>query len=186
VRVEAKTRTRLHKIEVEDEASAFLEYENGAWGYYYTSTCEGCGGLHLELAGDKGKLVLEGGKLRLYKFSQPVSEFSVSSEDMWASPEVKEEEVALPSDIAVGHSVIIENFARAIAHGEPLIAPGEDGLKSVEFINALILSGRKGKRVEIPVNRKEYDGFIEEMKKTSKPKEVVNVKRITDPRASKS
>ncbi len=186
VRVEAKTRTKLHKIEVEDEASAFLEYGNGAWGYYYTSTCEGCGGLHLELAGDKGKLVLKGEELKLYRFSQPVSEFSVSSEDMWAVPEVKEEDVELPSDVAAGHSVIIENFARAILHGELLVAPGEDGLRSVEFINALILSGRKGKCVEIPVDRTEYDGFIEEMKKTSKPKEVVNVKRITDPRASKS
>ncbi len=29
--VTAKTRTRLHKIEVEDEACAFLEYPNGAW-----------------------------------------------------------------------------------------------------------------------------------------------------------
>ena len=184
-RVTAKTRTKLHEIEVEDEASAFLEYQNGAWGYYYTTTCEAGGTSYLELAGDKGKLILRGEELKLWTFLQPLSEFTFKAEDMWASLEVKEEKFEIASDISTWHSVIIRNFARAILDKEPLVSSGEDGLKSVEFINAVILSGREGKSVEIPVDREEYDSLIEELKKTSKPKKVAKVRRITDPRFEK-
>jgi hypothetical protein len=58
-------------------------------------------------------------------------------------------------------------------------------LNSVEFINACILSGKKNKVVEIPVDRKEYDNLMEELKKTSKPKKVVKVQRVTDPNIAK-
>ena len=184
-RVEAKTRTRLHKIEVEDEAAAFLEYENGAWGYYYTTTCEAGGGEHLELAGDKGKLILRGDELKLYTFSPAISEFTFTAEDMWAGPEIKERKIEVPSDIAADHAVIIKNFARAILYEEPLVSPGEEGLKSVEFINAVLLSGKRARPVEIPVHRGEYNSFIEELKKTSKPKKAVKVQRVTDPGLTK-
>ncbi len=180
-RVEARTRTRLHKIEVEDEASAFLEYENGAWGHYYSTTCEAGGVLHLELAGDKGKLVLRGEDLSLYTFGQPLSEFTFSAEGMWASLEVNDEKVELPTDVETGHGGVVRNFCRAIMNGEPLLVPGEDGLNSVEFINAMILSGKKGKPVDVPVDREEYDDFMEELKKSSKSKEIVKEQRVTDP-----
>ena len=183
--VTAKTRTTLHKIEVEDEACAFLEYENGAWGYYYTTTCEAGGGAYLELTGDKGKLVLRGGELRLYTFSEPLSEFIPKAADMWAIPEVKEEQFEIASDTTTGsHSVIIRNFARAILGEEPLLSPGEDGLKTVEFINAIILSGKKEKPVEVPVDREEYDSFIKGLGETSKLKKLVKAQRVTDPRFS--
>ncbi|HIE44571.1 MAG TPA: Gfo/Idh/MocA family oxidoreductase, partial [Candidatus Omnitrophica bacterium] len=181
-KVEAKVRTKLHKIEVEDEACAFLEYPNGSWGYYYATTCEPAGKYHLELIGDKGKLVLIGDELKFYTFSQPISELTPKAPDMWASPEVKEEIIEIPTDSSVGHIEIIRNFARAIMYGEELISPGEEGLKSVEFINATILSGVKNQPVTIPVDREEYDKFIGELKKSSKPKKISHVQRVTDPR----
>lgn len=180
-KVEAETRTRLHKIEVEDESSAFLEYESGGWGYYYTTTCEAGGVSYMELAGDRGKMVLRGDDLRLWTFDQSLSEFTFKAEDMWASLKVNEEEIELPPDVEAGHGAVIRNFSRAILHGEPLVAPGEDGLKSVEFINAVILSGKKGKKVDLPVDRAEYDGLMEELKKSSKPKDAVKEQRVTDP-----
>jgi len=184
-RVEAKTRARLHKIEVEDEASVFLEYPNGAWGHYYTTTCESGGTFYMELAGDKGKFTLRGNELSLYTFSQPLSEYTFKAADMWASLGITEEKIDISSTIPTGHIAIIKNFAHSIANGEKLIVMGEEGLKSVEFINAVILSGEKGKPVEMPVDRREYDEFIEELKKTSKPKEHVKVQRTTDPHHSK-
>ncbi len=185
VKVNAKVRTRLHKIEVEDEVSAVLEYPNGAWGYYYTTTCEAGGTPYLELVGDKGKLILKGKELTLYTFSQPVSEFTFKAKTMWASLEVKEEKVDIPEDVKTGHDVIIKNFAHAILYNEQLISPGEEGLKSIEFMNAVILSGKRGKTVEIPVNRKEFDVLMEELKKNSKIKKNVKTQRITDPKFGK-
>ena len=85
---------------------------------------------------------------------------------MWASLEVKEEKIEIAANITIGHPVIVKNFARAILGKEPLLSPGEEGLKSVEFVNAIILSGKKEKPVEIPVDREEYDRLTEELKKT--------------------
>jgi len=184
-KIEAKTRTRLHDIEVEDEVAAFLEYENGAWGYYYTSTCEPIGPFHLEITGDKGKLIIRGMSLTFYSFEKPITKFTKECPDMWSGLHYVEEKIEISSNIETGHSVIIKNFARAILYGEELIVKGEEGLNSVEFINACILSGKKNKIVEIPVDRKEYDDLMEELKKTSKPKKIVKVQRITDPNIEK-
>jgi len=184
-KVLAKTRTKLHDIEVEDEVSALLEYKNGAWGYYYTSTCEPVGPLHMEFTGDKGKLIIKGDKLTFYSFEYPISESMVKIESMWGSLKYTEEKIEISSNIQTGHSAIIRNFARAILYGEELIVNGEEGLNSVEFINACILSGKRNKEVEIPVDRKEYDQLMEELKKSSKPKKVVKEERITDPAFAK-
>ena len=179
-RVTAKVRTRLHKIEVEDEATALLEYPNGAWGYYYTTTNEAPVSVLMEICGDKGKLVYQDGSLKLYSVKSSILEFTFSSKEMWATPEVVEEKLELPQ-CHTHHKEIIRNFCGSILFGERLIAPGEEGIWSVEFINAAILSGKKNKPVDIPVNREEYEELLESLKKTSKEKKVREVKRITDP-----
>jgi len=75
-----------------------------------------------------------------------------------------------------------ETSPAAILGREELILPGAEGLWSVEFINNLILSGKKNKPVDIPVSRKEYDKLLDGLKKTSKAKKVKKVERVTDPR----
>lgn len=181
-RVTAKVRTRLHKIEVEDEAAALLEYPNGAWGYYYTTTNEApYPALFMEFFGDKGKMVYQNDSLKLYSLKVSIPEFTFSTKEMWASPEAIEEKLELPQ-CEVEHKEIIRNFSHSILFGEELIAPGEEGIWSVEFINALILSGKKDKPVDIPIDREEYEELLSELKKTSREKRVRKVKRVTDPR----
>ncbi|HNQ35883.1 MAG TPA: hypothetical protein PKN80_07465, partial [bacterium] len=70
----------------------------------------------------------------------------------------------------------------AILEGEPLIAPGSEGLWSVEFINALILSGRQGRPVDLPLDRDEYDRLLEDLRRNSRPKQVVRIQRKVDPK----
>ncbi len=180
-RVTAKVRTYLHKIEVEDEATALLEYPNGAWGYYYTTTNEAPPGIHMEISGNKGKLLYQDGSLKFYSLKSSIPEFTFSSKDIWAAPGVAEEKLELPQ-CETGNKEIIRNFCRSILFKEKLIAPGEEGIWSVEFINALILSGKKNEPVDIPVDRQEYEELLSELKKSSREKEVKEVKRITDPR----
>ncbi len=179
-RVTAKVRTRLHNIEVEDEVAALLEYSNGAWGYYYTTTNEAPTTIFMEISGDNGKMVLQNNSLRLYSLKTSISEFTFSTKEMWASPEVVEEKLELPQ-CETGHRTIIQNFCRSILFREELLAPGEQAIWSVEFINALILSGKKDKPVDIPINRQEYEDLLIGLKKTSRQKTVKEAKRITDP-----
>jgi len=179
-RVTAKVRTRLHNIEVEDEATALLEYPNGAWGYYYSTTNEAPRTSFMEICGDNGKMVYQGGLLKLYSLKTSIPEFTFSAKEMWASPEVVEEKLELPQ-CETGHKEIIRNFCRSILFKEKLIASGEQGIWSVEFINALILSGKKGKPVDIPVDREEYAELLNGLKKISRERKIKKVQRITDP-----
>jgi len=179
-RITAKVRTRLHKIEVEDEATALLEYPNGAWGYYYTTTNEAPATSFMEISGDKGKLIYENNLLKFYSLRSSISEFTFSAKDMWANLEAIKEKLELPQ-CETGHKEIIRNFCRSILFGEKLISPGKEGLWSVEFLNALILSGKKKRAVDLPLDREEYEELLESLKKTSREKKVKKVERVTDP-----
>jgi predicted dehydrogenase len=186
VRIKANTRTRLHEIEVEDEAAAVLEYENGAWGYYYVTTCEPQDRhFRMEIAGDRGKLAIRGYNLYLYKYSAPISKYTYEAKEMWGGITLESESRKFKSNVATGAVEIIKNFAAAILRGEELFVSGEDSLRTMEFINACILSGKKNKPVDLPVDRKEYDRLINALKKSSKPKKRVIVQRATDPRLLK-
>jgi len=180
-RVQAVTRTWRHRIEVEDEASAMIEWENGAIGYYHTSTNESPGSEIIEICGDEGKMVYTGGKITLYKISPPLQEFTDDAGIMWGNPKAETVPVEL-IDRPTGHSAILRNWARAILFGEELLAPGEEGIKSLEFINAVILSGATKKPVEFPVPRETYEWWIRKKARTSTFQKVVKEQRQTDPR----
>ena len=131
-----------------------------ALSYYYTTTNEVPVTTSMEISGDKGKLLYQNGLLKFYSFKSSIAELTFSSTDMWASPEVVEEKLELPQ-CETGHKEIMRNFCRSILFKEELIAPGEEGIWTVELFNALILSGKKNKSVDIPVDREEYEELLE-------------------------
>ena len=180
--ITGKTHTRLHDIEVEDEASAVLEYANGAHGYLYASTTEVPQKQCLEICGDKGKIVLEHGKIQLFEVAEGIRHFTETSESMWSDPKAEEVPVELqPEGQFKGHSAITQNFLRSILYNEPLIAPGEDGLNAIEMINGIILSSKQNRQVTVPVDRAEYAALMTELQASSVTKSGVVEKRETDP-----
>ena len=178
-RVVAKVNTRQHQIEVEDEASALLEYPNGAIGYIHESVNEYPTGMRLELCGERGKLLIANDKLRFWEVTSGVRATSDATEAMWGQPEAAEVEVAL-EERPTGHAAIVANVARAILHGEPLVSPGPEAIYSLELSDAMLLSSHSGQPVNLPVDRAAYDAFIEMKQATSREKDVED-QRITDP-----
>lgn len=63
-----------------------------------------------------------------------------------------------------GHKCITQNVINAILGKEELIAPGTEGIKSVQLANAMLLSGLKGKTVEVPVCEDEFVELLEELR----------------------
>ena len=63
-----------------------------------------------------------------------------------------------------GHKYITQNTVNAILGKEPLIAPGTEGLNSVQLANAILLSGIRGRTVEVPVCEDEFDELLEELR----------------------
>jgi predicted dehydrogenase len=181
-KVWGRTMTRQHEIEVEDEASAVLAYENGATGYIHESVNEAPTSSRIELLGEHGKLVLEKSGLRFWKVPAGVQAFSDASEEMWGGPDVEEVEVEIP-DLESGHHAIVRNVAEHILHGEPLISPGEEAIGGLELANAIMLSADRGSEwVEVPVDRDAFDAFIERKQAESQEKTIEGPsQRVTDP-----
>lgn len=183
--VYGRTETRIHNIEVEDLAEAMLKYPDGGTGFYYCSTNEAGPGQMIEVFGDNGKLVYRNGELKFYRFTPSVTEFTRVNTEMWASPKCEEVALELP-DVKPGHTVITRNFARNILYGEPLISPGEEGIRSLELANAIWLSAHLNQPVKLPLDRKAYDEFLEMKRRTSTfVKTTTEMKRATDPRLAK-
>jgi predicted dehydrogenase len=157
--VYGRCETRLHQIEVEDVAEAMLRYPDGCSGYLYCSTNEPGTGHMLEIVGDQGKCCIRDGQLSLHRFSEPVPEFTFRSPVVWSQPDCVEEKLLVPPQ-EWGHYLIVQNFARHLLHGDPLVAPAEEGLKSLELANAIWLSAHLGKAVKLPLNRRSYDAFL--------------------------
>ena len=56
---------KCHDIEVEDDVTCYMEFGSGMTGTFITSTGETPGSNRFELAGTKGRLLLENDKLEL-------------------------------------------------------------------------------------------------------------------------
>ena len=158
---------RYHHIEVEDDATILTRYASGATGVFITSTGEYPGTNRLEISGELGKIVLEGGKLRWWKLKVPEEEVRFHSEANFAKIDYDYEELQ-PEVIPEAHAAILQNFANAISNGEPLLSPGEDGLNELSISNAAYLSSWTGNReVPIPFDEKAFDESLRERATTS-------------------
>ena len=118
---------KYHPIEVEDEVNAFLEYHNGATGVFIASTGEAPGTNRLEIAGEKGKLVLEQGKLTLFENAIETSVFSRTTRELFARPSCQARDIPVTGE-GEGHAGVLENFRDAILDGVPLLVPAEEAL----------------------------------------------------------
>ncbi len=168
---------RFHQIEVEDNASAYFEYPNGGTGMFVSSTGEAPGTNRLEIAGTRGKLVLERDKLSFTRNEQDMIEFSQTAKVGFARPEVWH--VDIPFDNANNpHAILVQNFVNAILDRAPLIAPGEQGIYSVELANVILYSSLLGQTVALPMDSAAYEKklnqLIAESKLEKKVVEVVN------------
>jgi predicted dehydrogenase len=166
---------RFHQIEVEDNVTFYLEYPNGATGVFVTSTGESPGTNRFEIAGERGKLVLEQGRLLFTRNETPMSEFSRNAKTGFARPEVWHVEIPVEA-AAAPHSVIMQNFVDAILDGAALIAPASEGLKSVELANAVVFSSLANQTVELPLDASAYETKLKELIASSRfEKKVVEI-----------
>ena len=153
---------RYHHIEVEDDATLFVRYPNGATGLFVTSTGEAPGTNRLEISGDRGKLVLENGVLKWWRLQQPESGIRFASAENSPALSCDYTEIR-PDQPETAHRGILQNFADAIRHGTPLLSPGEDGLCELELSNAAYLSQWLGnKAVDLPMDTDLFDRLLEE------------------------
>ena len=162
--VTAAVRTLKHTIEVEDFASALLEYENGGQGMVHCNTVQSPDQLRLEFWGERGGLILSDRSLTLHRLDVPVSKFIDTDKTIaFASPPSQEEIFSLGPG-RNGHEAVIDDFVHALLEGREPAITGEEGVKSQELVAAITLSGCRGSTVQLPLDRQVYDSLLKELK----------------------
>lgn len=147
-------------IAVEDEVNALVDFGDGATGHFMTATHDLAGTDRLEMLFDGGKIVVDdSATVTVTRLARPEQQISG---DMTVD-QVRELFAGAfdPKSLATAttttytsvwgeqHCSVLENFARAVLHGEPLIAPGRDGLHGVRLANAMHLSAWTGREVDM-------------------------------------
>ncbi len=153
---------KWHDIEVEDDVTAYFEYANGATGVFITTTGETPGVNRFEISGSKGRLVCENDELIWYKNESDSIDLCYTSKKGMEKPSC--ERIVVETDGEnPQHAGILNNFANALLGLEDLFVEGIEGMKGVELMNAIELSGwRGGEAVNLPINEDEY---LEELNK---------------------
>lgn len=179
VKLFAVNSTAEHKIETEDRSDAMMWFGNGAVGYMHVSTNEWPQEDRLEVTGTMGRLILEHGRLLHIKNKVATDKAIRAKGEAWGKPPKPAQKDVTPkkSGPPYSHYPIIKDFARAIRTGSTPAVTGEEGRRSVEIMNAAILSSYTGEPVEVPVNRRKYDALMKKLIAGSKFKPAVKKRR---------
>jgi predicted dehydrogenase len=166
---------RFHDIEVEDDVTAYLEFAGGATGTFVSSTGEAPGTNRLEIVGARGKVILENNRLLFTRNESDASQFSKTAKLGFARPEVWNVEIPF-ENASNGHALLMQNFVNAILLQEPLIAPGAEGIFSVELANAILYSSLIDQTIELPLDSAAYERKLNELIAAStRKKKVVEI-----------
>ncbi len=129
---------KYHNIETEDEATLFMEYKDGTTGVFITSTAENPGTDRLEITAERGKLVVEGGKVSYQRLKENV-QMAIDTTKIvaWGGP-VWDVSVDIPDSAGTP----IQDWVDAIRKGDAsgLITPGASGLNECLLAAAAIKS----------------------------------------------
>ncbi len=139
---------KYYDIEVEDDVTAYFEYDNGTTGTYITSTGEAPGTNRLEIACDMGKIVVENGTMIFHRNVISEREFNKTFEGVFGAPECWKCELPV-SEGGEQHVGILKDVAQSLLTGTPLLAPGIEGIDGLTISNAIHLSAWTGKTVDV-------------------------------------
>lgn len=163
---------RWHSIEVEDEATAYMEFANGATGVLVISTGDARGSNRLEIQMDKAKFLLENNVLTVETYDMSEPEFSATTENPFGEIPYTTEEITgdLPEN---PHPLVTNAWGNAILGQGNMIADGREGLNGAMLSNAIQLSTFLGREVTLPLDDDLYYEELMKRVKTSKTKDAV-------------
>lgn len=135
---------KYYDIEVEDDVTAFMQYDNGMTGVYITSTGEAPGTNRLEISCDMGTVTVENNQIKFRRNVVSEREFNKTNTIPFGAPECWNCEIPVASDGGEQHVGILKNFTNAILTGSELLAPGYEGINGLTISNAIHYSAWTG------------------------------------------
>ena len=170
---------KWHDIEVEDDVTAYLQFENGATGVFVTTTGDAPGTNRFEVTGTLGKLVCENDTLTFWKLAQDEREFCRTCPQGFAQPACEKITVETDGENPQ-HVGVLNAFAGAILQGAPLVAEGKEGIRGLTLSNAMHLSSWLGRPVDIPFDEDLFLSELEKRRATSRQKEDKDITFSTE------
>ena len=153
---------RFHDIEVEDNVTAYLEYPNGATGVFVSSTGEAPGSNRFEIAGTRGRVILENDQIKFTRNESCMLEHSKNSPIGFSKPEVWEVDIPF-GNAELPHAILMRNFVEAIRNKTPLIAPGVEGIHSVDLANVLLYSSLVDQTINLPMDGAAFEAKLQQL-----------------------
>ena len=150
--VQAYTKTLVHeRIDVEDTASAAIEFENGALGTIACTTSMWPGHFRIvEVAGDKGTVAMADSKFFFWQFADETSEDERIRKEYVQFPGVSVGAADPAAGVtADGHRANFADFLKALDEGAEPPVSGREARRAVEIILAVYESARTGKTVSL-------------------------------------
>ncbi len=161
---------KWHDIEVEDDVTAYMEFEGGATGVFVTSTGDAPGTNRLELTFEMGRIICENGKLTFDRLRVNEREFCRTEKNGFAKPDMECLEIETDGENEQ-HTGVLKAFAGRILDGSPLVAEGTEGINGLTLSNAMYLSSWLGKPVDIPFDEELFLQELNRRRKLSVKKE---------------
>jgi len=166
---------KWHDIEVEDDVTAYAEYENGAVGVFITTTGDADGTNRFEIQLEKAKIIADENGLTVKEFEISEPEFSRTNKIPFGSIRSEKVEVELDGE-SPQHPGVLNAWAGAILRGTPMVADGREGINGLTISNAMHLSAFLGKEIELPFDEELY--YDELMKRVAVSRRKTNVTEV--------
>ncbi len=160
---------KYYNIEVEDDVTAYMQYDNGMTGVYITSTGEAPGTNRLEIACDMGRVVVEHNEIRFDRNVISEREYNENNTTaIFGTPEVWKCEVPADKNGGEQHVGIFKDFVRVLEHGGELLAPGCEGINGLTISNAIHYSAWTGGWADVSdFPHEEFYGILQDKIKNS-------------------
>lgn len=160
--VSSRCDTALHRIEVEDCASAVFRHASGAHGYLHVSTNECPAISQITICCDRGRINIDGGSLRITRLQDSIRDRTLHDTQLMGDirGETRDFGGSLVGGVPELLELFYENVAAAAAGKAELICPGVEALQPVELANAMLLSSHTGKELRLPLDRADYEAFM--------------------------
>jgi len=146
---------KYRSIEVEDDVTSFMEYDNGLVATLNLTTGEPGGTNRLEIIGSKARLLIEKSEISLMTYGSPEEEFNKTNKKIFAHQEITTEVIETEKG-EKSHALMMENWANAFLNNETLIVDGKDGINSLMISNAIYLSTWLNKGISFPIDSDEF------------------------------
>ena len=165
---------KWHDVEVEDDVTAYLEFENGATGTFITTTGDAPGTNRLEITGTKGRIIVENDELIFDKLEADERQWCAACKEGFRKPGCTRVPVETDGKNEQ-HAAVLRAFAEHIENGAPLVADGREGINGLMLSNAMHLSAWTGETVSLPIDEEKFLALLNERRATSRHKEDADV-----------